>query len=207
MKTNYQLVMEDIINNLNSKPKLLLHACCGVCSSAVLERLYPYFDITILFYNPNIYPKAEYYKRLETQKEIINKMNLDVDILETNYNNEEFTKISKGLEKEKEGGSRCAKCYHLRLEKTAILAKKHDFEYFCTTLSVSPYKDAEKLNKIGKILEEKYQIKYLYSDFKKKEGYKRSTELAKQYNLYRQNYCGCEYSLKETEEKNLLKLV
>ena len=207
MKTNYQLVMEDIINNLNNKPKLLLHACCGVCSSAVLERLYPYFDITILFYNPNIYPKTEYYKRLETQREIINKMNLEVDILEVDYDNEEFIKISKGLEDEKEGGNRCTKCYHLRLEKTAILAKKHGFEYFCTTLSISPYKDAEKLNKIGKILEEKYQIKYLYSDFKKKEGYKRSTELAKQYNLYRQNYCGCEYSLKEAEEKNLLKLV
>lgn len=200
MKTNYQLVMENIIDNLKSKPNLLLHACCGVCSSAVLERIYPYFNITILFYNPNIYPKTEYIKRLETQKEIINKMKLDIDILETNYNSEEFNQISQGLEYEKEGGERCTKCYLLRLEKTAKLAKKHNYEYFCTTLSVSPYKNAEKLNKIGKILEDKYKVKYLYSDFKKKEGYKRSTELAKKYNLYRQDYCGCEYSLNDRIE-------
>lgn len=200
MKTNYQLVMENIIDNLKDKPNLLLHACCGVCSSAVLERIYPYFNITILFYNPNIYPKTEYIKRLETQKEIINKMKLDIDILETNYNSEEFNQISQGLEYEKEGGERCTKCYLLRLEKTAKLAKKHNYEYFCTTLSVSPYKNAEKLNKIGKILEDKYKVKYLYSDFKKKEGYKRSTELAKKYNLYRQDYCGCEYSLNDRIE-------
>jgi len=201
MKTNYQLVMEDIIKNLESKPKLLLHACCGVCSSAVLERIYPYFDITILFYNPNIYPKDEYFKRLETQKEIIKKMNLNINLLEVDYDKEKFNQISKGLEEEKEGGERCTKCYLLRLEKTAILAKKQGFEYFCTTLSVSPYKNAQKLNKIGKILEEKYNVKYLYSDFKKKEGYKRSIELAKQHNLYRQDYCGCEYSLNEMKEK------
>jgi len=201
MKTNYQLVMEDIIKNLESKPKLLLHACCGVCSSAVLERIYPYFDITILFYNPNIYPKDEYFKRLETQKEIIKKMNLNINLLEVDYDKEKFNQISKGLEEEKEGGERCTKCYLLRLEKTAILAKKQGFEYFCTTLSVSPYKNAQKLNKIGKILEEKYNVKYLYSDFKKKEGYKRSIELAKQHNLYRQDYCGCEYWLNEMKEK------
>lgn len=200
MKTNYQIVMENIINNLQNKPKLLLHACCGVCSSAVLERIYPYFDITILYYNPNIYPEEEYLKRLETQKEIITKMKLNIDILEVNYEKEKFEEISKGLEEEKEGGERCSKCYLLRLEKTAKLAKKHGFEYFCTTLSVSPYKNAEKLNKIGKILEEKYNVKYLYSDFKKKDGYKRSTELAKKYNLYRQDYCGCEYSLNERKE-------
>lgn len=207
MKTNYNTIMEEIIDSLDNKPKLLLHACCGVCSSAVLERLYPHFDITILFYNPNIYPENEYNKRLDTQKEIISKMNLDVKILKTNYESEEFTKISKGLEEEKEGGERCTKCYLLRLEKTAHLAQLNNFDYFCTTLSVSPYKNAEKLNKIGKILEEKYNTKYLYSDFKKKEGYKRSTQLAKQYNLYRQDYCGCEYSLKEAKEKALQKLV
>lgn len=207
MKQNYNTIMEEIINNLNNKPKLLLHACCGVCSSAVLEKLYPYFEITILFYNPNIYPENEYQKRLDTQKEIINKMKLDVKILETNYESEEFTKIAKGLEKEKEGGERCTKCYLLRLEKTAELAHLNAYDYFCTTLSVSPYKNAEKLNKIGKILEEKYNIKYLYSDFKKKEGYKRSTQLAKQYNLYRQDYCGCQYSLKEAKENALQKLV
>lgn len=204
MKTNYQLVMEEIINNLTNKPKLLLHACCGVCSSAVIERLYPYFNITILFYNPNIYPEEEYKKRLNTQKEIINKMNLNINLLEIKYDQEEFNQIAKGLEKEKEGGQRCTKCYHLRLEKTAILAKQKKFDYFTTTLSVSPYKNAEKLNKIGKILEKKYQTKYLYSDFKKKDGYKRSTELAKQYNLYRQDYCGCKYSQIERENQKLV---
>jgi len=201
MKINYQLVMEDIIKTLNNKPKLLLHACCGVCSSAVLERILPYFDITILYYNPNIYPKTEYLKRLDTQKEIINKMNLNINLLEVEYEKEKFDEIAKGLEEEKEGGERCTKCYLLRLEKTAKLAQKHGFEYFCTTLSVSPYKNAEKLNKIGKILEDKYKVKYLYSDFKKKEGYKRSCELAKEYNLYRQDYCGCEFSLNEMKEK------
>ncbi len=197
MKTNYQLVMENIINNLKNKPKLLLHACCGVCSSAVLERLYPYFDITILYYNPNIYPEDEYIKRLNTQKEIIKKMNLDVKLLPIDYKSEEFNKIARGLEKEKEGGLRCTKCYYLRLEKTAELAAKYHFDYFCTTLSVSPYKDAQKLNKIGEKLETKYKVKYLYSDFKKKDGFKRSYELAKKYNLYRQEYCGCMYSLNE----------
>lgn len=202
MKINYNLEMEKIIENLQSKPKLLLHACCGVCSSAVLERLHPYFNITILFYNPNIYPMEEYIKRLDTQKEIIEKLGVNVKLLETGYNNKDFEEIAKGLENEKEGGSRCSKCYYLRLEKTAKLAKEKGFDYFCTTLSISPYKNAEKLNKIGKILEEKYQIHYLYSDFKKKDGYKRSTELARKYNLYRQDYCGCEYSLIETKERH-----
>ena len=200
MKTNYNLIMEEIINNLKDKPKLLLHACCGVCSSSVLERLYSFFDITILYYNPNIYPKEEYIKRLNVQKEIINKMRLDVKIIETGYLDEDFKQISKGYEKEKEGGIRCAKCYYLRLDKTAQIAKKKEFDYFTTTLSVSPYKDSQKLNKIGEVLSEKYGIKYLYSDFKKKEGYKRSNILAKKYNLYRQHYCGCEYSLSEALE-------
>jgi len=195
MKTNYQIVMENIINTLDHKPTLLLHACCGVCSSSVLEKLNNYFNTTILYYNPNIYPEEEYQKRLQTQKEIIEKMELKVEILEIGYDSKEFEKIAMGLENEKEGGSRCSKCFYLRLEKTAQLAKKNNFEYFTTTLSVSPHKDSQILNKIGKILEEKYQIKYLYSDFKKKEGYKRSNELAKEYNLYRQNYCGCKYSI------------
>lgn len=195
MKINYQLELEKILNNLSYKPKLLLHACCGVCSSYVLEYLNKYFNITILYYNPNIYPEEEYQKRLNTQKEIIEKMKLNINILEIGYLENEFYNISKGLEEEKEGGERCSKCYYLRLEKTAKIAKEKDFDYFCTTLSVSPYKDSQKLNKIGKILEEKYNIKYLYSDFKKKNGYKRSNELAKIYNLYRQNYCGCKYSL------------
>ena len=200
MKTNYNLIMEDIINNLNNKPKLLLHACCGVCSSSVLERFYPYFDIYILYYNPNIYPKEEYIKRLNTLKQLLKETNTNIKLMEIGYDDQTFYNEIKGLENEKEGGRRCSKCFYLRLKKTAEIAIKNNFDYFTTTLSVSPYKDSQKLNKIGKILEEKYNIKYLYSDFKKKEGYKRSNELAKNYNLYRQNYCGCEFSLKEALE-------
>ena len=200
MKINYNQIMEETITNLKGKPKLLLHACCGVCSSSVLERLYPFFDITVLYYNPNIYPEEEYLKRFNTLKEITLKMKIKVKLLEIGYESKEFKNISKGLENEKEGGKRCTKCFLLRLEKTAKLAKKHNFDYFTTTLSVSPYKDSQKLNKIGKILSEKYNVEYLYSDFKKKEGYKRSNELAKKYNLYRQHYCGCKYSLNEALE-------
>ena len=200
MKTNYNLIMEETLKNLKNKPKLLLHACCGVCSSSVLEKLYPFFDITVLYYNPNIYPEEEYQKRLKMQKEIINKMNLKVALLEIGYHSKDFEKIAKNLEDEKEGGIRCTKCFHLRLEKTAQIAKVNNFDYFTTTLSVSPYKDSERLNKIGEILSKEYGVKYLYSDFKKKEGYKRSNELAKKYNIYRQHYCGCQYSLKQTNE-------
>ena len=200
MKINYNQIMEETITNLKGKPKLLLHACCGVCSSSVLERLYPFFDITVLYYNPNIYPEEEYLKRFNTLKEITLKMKIKVKLLEIGYESKEFKNISKGLENEKEGGKRCTKCFLLRLEKTAKLAQKHNFDYFTTTLSVSPYKNSQKLNKIGKILSEKYNVEYLYSDFKKKEGYKRSNELAKKYNLYRQHYCGCKYSLNEALE-------
>ncbi|MBR3362456.1 MAG: epoxyqueuosine reductase QueH [Bacilli bacterium] len=197
MKTNYQIIMENIIKDLKEKPKLLLHACCGVCSSSVLEKLIPYFDITVLYYNPNIYPKEEFDKRLTTLNKLIKKMNIKTKIEVPPYNEEEFYEISKDLEAEKEGGERCTRCFYLRLEKTAKIAKKEGYDYFCTTLSVSPYKDSQKLNKIGKLLEEKFKIKYLYSDFKKKEGYKRSNELSKKYELYRQKYCGCKYSLNE----------
>ena len=207
MKTNYNLIMEKTIKNLKGKPKLLLHACCGICSSSVLERLYPFFDITILYYNPNIYPEKEYLKRFDTLKEAVLKMKIKVKLLEIGYQSKEFKEIAKGLEHEKEGGKRCTKCFYLRLEKTAKFAQKYNFDYFTTTLSVSPHKDSQKLNNIGKALEEKYKIKYLYSDFKKKEGYKRSNELAKEYDLYRQNYCGCKYSLNEALEyqKEILK--
>ncbi len=200
MKTNYNEIMENTLANLKGKPKLLLHACCGICTSSVLERLYPFFDITILYYNPNIYPEEEYLKRFDTLKEIILKMKIKVKLLEIGYESKEFKAISKGLENEKEGGERCTKCFYLRLEKTAKLAQKRNFDYFTTTLSVSPHKDSQKLNQIGKVLSEKYNVEYLYSDFKKKEGYKRSNELAKKYDLYRQNYCGCKYSLNEALE-------
>lgn len=197
MKVNYNNVMEDIINNLEVRPKLLLHACCGVCSSSVLERLCPFFKVTVLYYNPNIYPESEYVKRLDTQKEIINKMGLNVDVLTLPYDENEFLNVAKGFEDEKEGGVRCSKCFWLRLEKTAIMAKEKGFDYFCTTLSVSPYKNSLILNQIGEVLEKKYGVKYLYSDFKKKEGYKRSNFLSYKYHLYRQHYCGCRYSLNE----------
>ncbi len=202
MKTNYQKILDEIIDNLEERPTLLLHACCGVCSSYVLEYLTRHFDITILYYNPNIYPEAEYIKRLNTQKEIIEKMVPTVKLMEIGYDDKTFNKTVVGLENEPEGGARCNKCFYLRLEQTAKIAKEQNFDYFCTTLSVSPYKNSSKLNEIGKLLEQIYNVKYLYSDFKKKEGYKRSTELAKYYNLYRQDYCGCQYSLEETLNKN-----
>ena len=201
MKTNYNIVMENIINNLDNRPSLLLHACCGICSLSVLERLKDFFDITVLYYNPNIYPKEEYDKRLSVLKEVIKKSDSDIKLLEVGYDEEDFTNAIIGLEDEKEGGKRCTKCFHLRLLKTALIAKENNFDYFTTTLSVSPYKDSERLNKIGKVLEEKYLIKYLYSDFKKKDGYKRSNELAYKYNLYRQDYCGCRFSFRN--EKNI----
>lgn len=191
---NYNKLMEEIIDTFDYKPKLLLHACCGICSSAVLERLNNYFDITLLYYNPNTYPESEFEKRFDTLKEMINKMKIDVKIMKPTYNMQEFYNIAKGYEEEMEGGVRCSKCYYMRLEKTVLIAKENDFDYFCTTLSISPYKDSKKLNNIGKILENKYDVKYLYSDFKKKDGYKRSNEIAKKFNLYRQDYCGCEYS-------------
>ncbi len=198
-KVNYQIELEKIIDSLNSKPKLLLHACCGVCSSYVLEYLSKYFDITVLYYNPNIYPLEEYEKRLLNQKKIIQKLVPFVKLKTITYNEEEFLNNVIGFENEAEGGARCTKCFMLRMEKTAVIAKEEGYDYFCTTLSVSPYKDSQKLNKIGKYLEEKYDIKYLYSDFKKKNGYKRSNELARMYDIYRQNYCGCRYSIKKTQ--------
>ena len=203
MKTNYNLIMEEIIDSLDYKPSLLLHACCGVCSSSVLERLSDYFDITVLYYNHNIYTKEEYLKRKKKKKELIEKTNKAIKLLEIGYNEEDFNKSVIGLENEKKSGKRSHVCYYFRLEQTAKIAKEKQFDYFSTTLSVSPYKDSQVLNKIGKILEEKYNIKYLYSDFKKKEGYKRSNELARKYNLYRQDYCGCKYSKEERYSNNI----
>lgn len=198
IKVNYQLELEKILNNLKGKPRLLLHACCGVCSSYVLEYLSKYFEITVLYYNPNIYPRVEYDKRLLNQKKIIDEMVPQVKLKTVTYDENEFLDYVDGLEDEPEGGVRCTKCFILRMEKTAIIAKEENYDYFCTTLSVSPYKDSQRLNKIGKYLEEKYGVKYLYSDFKKKNGYKRSNELAREYDIYRQDYCGCRYSIRET---------
>lgn len=204
MNTNYQVKLEEIIKEnqeLKKIPTLLLHSCCAPCSSYVLEYLTNYFKITIFYYNPNIYPYDEYKKRLSEQIRLINSLPVKnkIDILYCDYDNNKFENIVKGLENEKEGGNRCHKCYELRLEKTAITAKENNFDYFSTTLTVSPYKNSNILNEIGDVLSKKYNIKYLYSDFKKKEGYKRSIELSKMYDLYRQNYCGCIYSKKKTD--------
>ena len=205
MKINYQLELEKILDNIHDKPSLLLHSCCGPCSSYVLEYLSSYFNITILYYNPNIDTSDEFYKRLEEQKKLIKKMNLDVLVIDE-YNHDDFEEIVKGLEDESEGGSRCFKCYKLRLSKTAEMAKDKKFDFFGTTLSVSPYKNADKLNSIGLELEKKYGVKYLVSDFKKKNGYVRSIELSRKFNLYRQDYCGCTYSKKERELKKIASL-
>lgn len=193
---NYQIELNKIIENIQGQfPKLLLHVCCAPCSSYVLDYLSDYFDITVLYYNPNISPYEEYEKRMNEEIRLINEMNKkNIKILECDYDNHLFEEIAQGLEQVPEGGIRCYKCYQLRLEKTAQIAKENKFDYFTTTLTISPLKNSQILNKIGKDLEEKYNIKYLYSDFKKKEGYKKSIILSKKYNLYRQNYCGCIYS-------------
>ena len=200
-KINYQKKLDDIITKLKGTPKLLLHSCCAPCSSYVISYLTNYFDITILYYNTNIEPYEEYEKRKQEEIRFINEFpNVNkLDILDCDYDNDLFHEIAKGLENEPEGGARCVKCYYQRLEKTCLLAIENNYDYFGTTLTVSPYKNSDKLNKIGEVLENKYNIKYLYSDFKKKEGYKKSIEYSKEYNLYRQNYCGCIYS-KNTQD-------
>ena len=192
-----------MIQNLKSTPTLLLHSCCAPCSSYVLNYLSKHFKITVLYYNPNISPKEEYEKRKQEQIRLIQEMPFEnkVDIMDCDYDNDQFETLVKGLEEEREGGSRCFRCYRLRLEKTALLASQNHYDYFGTTLTVSPYKNSQKLNEIGYDLEQIYHIPYLYSDFKKKEGYKKSIEFSKIYHLYRQNYCGCVYSKMQSENK------
>lgn len=179
----------------NKKPTLLLHSCCGPCSSYVLSYLKEDFDITLVYYNPNIYPKSEYYKRYNEQKRLIKEMfNDEIKIMKCNYIPfVYYFKVFKN-KKDKEGGNRCHICYKLRMKKTCILAKKNHFDYFTTTLSVSPYKNSDVLNEMGKQIEKKYHVNYLEANFKKHDGYKKSIEYSKEYNLYRQNYCGCKYS-------------
>lgn len=190
---NYQKELEKLISTLDHKPTLLLHSCCAPCSSYVLEYLEPYFKLTVLYYNPNIEPINEYLKRKEEQINFIKNVHPNISILDVQYDNDLYSRVVEGLEGEREGGSRCYKCYKLRIEKTASLAD-NKYEYFGTTLSVSPHKNANFINEIGKELEQKYNSKFLISDFKKNEGYKRSIVLSKEYNLYRQDYCGCKYS-------------
>lgn len=195
-KINYDNEMEKIIANLNGKkPSLLLHVCCAPCSTACIERLKDYFKITLYFYNPNMDSFFEYEKRAKELISFCDKTRLDYIICE--YNDREFYDLISGLESEPERGNRCTVCYNLRLEKTAEFAKEKGFDYFTTSLTVSPLKDAERLNNIGFNCEKKYGVKFLPSDFKKKGGYIRSIELSKEYNMYRQNYCGCIYSKRE----------
>ncbi len=199
-KINYQKQLDTIIEGLGeSVPTLLLHSCCAPCSSHCIEYLSQYFKITVLYYNPNIYPEAEYEKRKAEQKRLISQMptKYPVSFLDCDFESESFYKAVKGLEKCREGGERCFVCYRLRLEKTANMAKSHGFDYFTTTLTISPLKNAQKINEIGNELSEEYSVKFLPSDFKKREGYKRSIELSREYNLYRQNYCGCIFSQNE----------
>lgn len=193
---NYDNLMEEELKKIPMGSNLLLHACCAPCSSAVLERLGNYFHITIFFYNPNITEEFEYNKRLDEIKKFIKKFKIKypINIIEGNYEPKKFFDIAKDLENEKERGKRCYKCYNLRLEETAKIASNLNFDYFTTTLSLSPHKNSTWINEIGENLDKLYQANYLYSDFKKKNGYKRSIELSKEYNLYRQDYCGCIYS-------------
>ena len=194
---NYQLELEKIIKE-NEGKTLLLHSCCAPCSSYVLEYLSNYFRITVYYYNPNISPYEEYLKRKEEQIRLISlmKSKYPINIIDADYDNDLYEQKIKGLENEPERGIRCHICYRLRLEKTCIKAKELNYDFFGTTLTLSPYKDSKVLNEIGKELMDEYKINYLFSDFKKKNGYKRSIELSKIYGLYRQNYCGCIYSKK-----------
>lgn len=199
MNINYQKKLEELISTLVGTPTLLLHSCCAPCSSYCLEYLSQYFSITVLYYNPNISPKEEFQKRAEEQRRLISQLPVKnpVSLVVEEYDPGEFYTAVKGLEHIKEGGERCFKCYRLRLERAAKYAAEHGFDYFCSTLSISPLKNAQKLGEIGAELSEIYSVEYLPSDFKKRGGYLRSIELSQEYGLYRQNYCGCEFSKNE----------
>lgn len=204
---NYQKELDKTIEQLNTQnyiPTLLLHSCCAPCSSYVLEYLSEYFNIIVLYYNPNISPESEYAYRVEELQRLIKEMHFknNVGCIVADYHPEVFYNAVKGYENEPEGGDRCTICYRLRLEEAAAYAKKYNADYFTTTLSISPMKNAKKLNSIGLELEEKYDVKYLLSDFKKKNGYKRSIELSKEHHLYRQNYCGCVFSKTNNDNIN-----
>lgn len=201
---NYQKQLDDIISRLDGKtPRLLLHSCCAPCSSYCIEYLSRFFLITILYYNPNISPREEFEKRAAEQQRLVSEMQLKnpASVVVDSYDPAEFYGAVKGFEHIPEGGERCFICYRLRLERAAEYAAQHGFDYFCSTLSISPLKNAAKLNEIGAELSEIYSVSHLPSDFKKRGGYLRSIELSKQYGLYRQNYCGCVFSKKEAEER------
>ncbi len=196
MNTNAQKNMDKLIEGLNSVPVLLIHACCAPCSSYVIEYLSQYFHINILYYNPNITDEDEYKYRLSEEERLINELPVKypVKLIAGDYNPDIYLNAVKGLENESEGGKRCEVCFELRLREAAEKCREIGADYFLTTLTISPLKNAEKINAIGERIAEEYGVKYLPSDFKKKNGYKRSIELSKEYNLYRQNYCGCVFS-------------
>ena len=200
---NYQKKLEEIIESMDGRKTLLLHACCAPCSSYVLEYLTQHFDISIFYYNPNISPYSEYEKRISEVKRLIKEMPLSgkTDLVDGKYDPERFYDITKGMEDLPEGDERCFKCYRLRMEETAKAALENGFDYFTTTLSISPHKNAEKINEIGQVLEREYGIGYLFADFKKRDGYKRSIQLSREYGLYRQDYCGCVYSKSAAEKR------
>jgi len=197
---NYQVVLDETIKKLDYVPKLLLHACCAPCSSYVIEYLSEYFEITILYYNPNIDTEEEFNYRYSELDRFIRefKTKYPVHLVNLGYLKSEYDEISKGLENEPERGARCLKCYRLRLERSFKYAKENNFDYITTTLTLSPHKNSQVINEIGGELEKEYGVPYLYSDFKKRDGYKRSIVLSHEYNLYRQDYCGCKYSKKVT---------
>ena len=202
-RRNYQRELDRIIEkNGDTRPKVLLHVCCGPCSSAVLEYLTQYFDLTLLWYNPNIYPEAEFDLRLETLKKLIGDMGLAdrVKLLTQPHRSDEYYARVKGLEDEPEGGKRCTECFRLRLEEAAKAAKAGGFDYFCTTLTLSRHKDAVRINTLAEEIAQREGVKWLPSDFKKRDGENRSIELCEQYHVYRQLYCGCEYSFRKREE-------
>ena len=206
MKTNYQIMLDKELENIlkeNKRPSLLLHACCAPCSSYVLEYLNKYFDITVFFYNPNISPKSEFTYRLAELNRLIDEASYEniVNVISPEYDSSVFFEMAKGMENLSEGGERCFKCYELRLRESAKAAKQLGFDYFTTTLSISPHKNAQKLNEIGEKLSTEFGVKYLYSDFKKKNGYKRSCELSEKHRLYRQDYCGCVFSKAARQEQ------
>lgn len=205
-RINYQLEMEKVLASLpaGAKPRLLLHACCAPCSSAVLERLREHFSITILYYNPNIYPPQEYHRREQELERFLQDAGMSgISLIELPYDPQEFYTAVKGLEAEPERGERCTVCYRLRMEQAARYAAAHGFDWFTTTLSISPVKDPVRINQIGQELAQKYGVAHLPSEFRKKNGYKRSLELSAEYGLYRQDYCGCVFSVrKPAEAKN-----
>lgn len=207
MKVNYQRVLEEEIQKnlkLGIKPRLLLHSCCAPCSTYVISYLVDYFEVTIYFFNPNIFPEDEYQKRLEEQIRLAGEMEIpyEVEVVGEAHQANLFYSAVKGLEKVPEGGSRCMECFKVRLERTAQFGKENHFDYFATTLTISPLKNAKAINEIGLELEAKFNVKYLQSDFKKKDGFKKSVELSSKHGLYRQDYCGCIYSKQEMKERN-----